>query len=124
MGGIANKLLLEAMELPDGVGEEAFFAQHCPPLQHTNRFARSSQVGGRHQAVVATTNNDTVITCLVRFQFSLTESQRDAQSHKRRGTVSILARNGSCDTTFHYVSFSCISVSLCLRENSLSDRTM
>lgn len=31
-GGIANKLLLEAMKLPEGVGEDAFFAQYCPPL--------------------------------------------------------------------------------------------
>ena len=32
VGGIANKLLLEAMKLPEGVGEDAFFSQHCPPL--------------------------------------------------------------------------------------------
>ena len=31
-GGVANRLLLEAMEIPEGVAEEEFFAKHCPPL--------------------------------------------------------------------------------------------
>ncbi|NQU22711.1 MAG: sulfatase-like hydrolase/transferase [Candidatus Nealsonbacteria bacterium] len=31
-GGVANKLLLDAMRLPEGVGEQAFFARYCPPL--------------------------------------------------------------------------------------------
>ncbi|MCH9022013.1 MAG: sulfatase-like hydrolase/transferase [Planctomycetes bacterium] len=31
-GGVANKVLLEAMKLPEGVSEEEFFATHCPPL--------------------------------------------------------------------------------------------
>jgi len=31
-GGVANRALLEAMRVPNGVGEEEFFAKHCPPL--------------------------------------------------------------------------------------------
>lgn len=31
-GGIANKILLEAMKLPKGVGEQEFLANYCPPL--------------------------------------------------------------------------------------------
>ena len=30
--GAAEKKLLEAMKLPEGVGEEEFFEKHCPPL--------------------------------------------------------------------------------------------
>ena len=31
-GGTANRVLLEAMKMPDGVSEEEFLARHCPPL--------------------------------------------------------------------------------------------
>jgi choline-sulfatase len=31
-GGEANRLLLEDMKMPEGVSEETFLAEHCPPL--------------------------------------------------------------------------------------------
>jgi len=31
-GGVANKMLVKAMQLPEGVSEETFLAEHCPPL--------------------------------------------------------------------------------------------
>ncbi len=31
-GGTANQKLLKAMQLPEGVSEQEFFAKHCPPL--------------------------------------------------------------------------------------------